>query len=490
MTAAPCPRSPLAVRLPADDDFAAWRHIARRLVRAAIPPDDAVWSGPAGVQESLFAVAGPALPEPSGGAPRPRASRAFLELARSAILHRDPTRLDLLYRLLWRLQSRPALMDDAADRDVRALHDLARAVRRDIHKMRAFVRFRAVSAADGAEQFVAWFEPAHHILRANARFFVDRFTRMRWSILTPLGSLHWDGEVLREGPPARRGDAPHEDAVEGLWQTYYASIFNPARLKVGAMLKEMPRRYWHNLPEAALIPGLIAGAQAREAQMITAGAREQGEHAGNLADIATAIARCRRCPIGCNGTRAVIGEGPARAPVMIVGEQPGDHEEAGGRPFIGPAGQLLRAQLERAGIDAAAAYITNAVKHFKFTASDTPRGKRRLHQAPTAGEIDTCRWWLESERAVVRPRLVLALGASAARGLLGRTVSVRNERGSSRRLDDGSELWIAVHPSYLLRLGDTARAAEEGRFAADLAAFAKRAAALRENDASQTASSA
>jgi DNA polymerase len=163
---------------------------------------------------------------------------------------------------------------------------------------------------------------------------------------------------------------------------------------------------------------------------------------------------------------------------MIVGEQPGDREEEAGRPFIGPAGQLLRAQLDNAGIDASAAYVTNAVKHFKFTASDTPRGKRRLHQSPTAGEIDTCRWWLEAERAVVRPRLVLALGASAARSLLGKTVSVQKERGSPRRLDDGSELWITVHPSYLLRLGDGPREAEERRFAADLAAFAERAAQL------------
>ena len=165
---------------------------------------------------------------------------------------------------------------------------------------------------------------------------------------------------------------------------------------------------------------------------------------------------------------------------MIVGEQPGDQEEEGGRPFIGPAGQLLRAGLADAGIDAGASWITNAVKHFKFTPQ--PTGKRRLHQSPTAGEIDTCRWWLDGERALVRPQLVLALGASAARGVLGKTVSVQRERGQGRSLPDGSELWITVHPSYLLRLRDDGREKEKARFAADLAAVAERLAELAAQD--------
>ena len=159
---------------------------------------------------------------------------------------------------------------------------------------------------------------------------------------------------------------------------------------------------------------------------------------------------------------------------MIVGEQPGDIEEQQGRPFVGPAGRLLRAHLDDAGIDQRAAYVTNAVKHFKFV----QRGKRRLHQSPTAKEIDICRWWVESERGIVRPQLVLALGASAARSLLGKTVSVQKVRGIPQRLEDGAELWITTHPSYLLRLEDSARAAEEARFAKDLAAVAERLAEL------------
>lgn len=462
-----------AVPLAAPDDFDGWRGQARRLLMADVPPDRVTWQVPGEAAGDLFAN-GRRLPAPRAAAPQPRVPRAFLELAAKAALHRDAGRFALLYRLLWRLQQRPGLIEDEADPDVRQLHRLARTVRRDLHKMRAFVRFRQIGSAE-AERYVAWFEPDHHILRANAQFFVDRFAGMRWAILTPQGSLHWDGQTLSEGPPACRADAPAEDAAEELWRRYYGSIFNPARLKVGAMLKEMPRRYWKNLPEAALIPGLIAGAQAREAAMVEQGGNAfEAERPAALPAIAQAIMACRRCPIGCNGTRAVAGEGAVQAPLMIVGEQPGDTEEEQGRPFIGPAGQLLRAHLEDAGLDLSKAWLTNAVKHFKFV----PKGKRRLHQNPTAKEIDICRWWLESERALVRPRLVLALGASAARGLLGKTVSVQQVRGQPLPLDDGSELWITTHPSYLLRLNDGSRAQEEGRFAGDLRAVAARLAEL------------
>lgn len=467
-----------AVPLAAPDDFAGWRDQARRLLMADVPPDRVTWQVPGEGGGDLFA-SGRHLPAPRADAPQPRVSRAFLDLAAKGALHRDEGRFALLYRLLWRLQQHPGLIEDEADPDVRQLHGLVRTVRRDIHKMRAFVRFRVIGSGE-EERYVAWFEPEHHILRANAKFFVNRFTGMRWAILTPQGSLHWDGEVLSEGPPAARSDAPAEDAAEDLWRRYYGSIFNPARLKVGAMLKEMPRRYWKNLPEAALIPELIAGAQAREAAMVEQGANVfDAERPGSLPEIAQAIMACRRCPIGCNETRAVSGEGPAQAPLMIVGEQPGDSEEEQGRPFIGPAGRLLRAHLEDAGLDLSQAWLTNAVKHFKYV----PRGKRRLHQNPTAKEIDICRWWLESERALVRPRLVLALGASAARSLLGKTVSVQQVRGQPMPLDahddlGGSELWITTHPSYLLRLNDDPRAQEEARFASDLRAVAARLAEL------------
>ncbi len=175
----------------------------------------------------------------------------------------------------------------------------------------------------------------------------------------------------------------------------------------------MPRKYWKNMPEAALIPRLVAGAQAREAAMVDKGAAVfgKGDRPESLSGIGEAIHACRRCPIGCNGTRAVMGEGAKDAALMIVGEQPGDVEEQEGRPFVGPAGRLLTAHLEKAGVVRDQAYVTNAVKHFKFT----PRGKRRLHQSPAAGEIDICRWWLDGERELIKPRVILALGERLAR---------------------------------------------------------------------------
>ena len=458
----------VAMAVAAHDDFDGWRDSARQLIQAGVAPDLVTWSLPGDHVGDLFAGAALPVDARNPDSAPVRASRGFVELAQSAVLHADPARFDVLYRLLWRLQASPRLMEDRADRDVRAIDALARAVRRDIHKMRAFVRFRVIADAEG-DHYVAWFEPSHHILRANARFFVGRFAGMRWSILTPRGALHWDGKVVREGPPANRADAPAGAPAEALWRTYYASIFNPARLKVDAMVKEMPRRYWKNLPEADLIPALIASAQSREAAMIAQGGEDMGRPPETLAALDAAVGACRRCAIGCNGTRAVPGEGPAPARLMIVGEQPGDHEEQTGQPFVGPAGQVLRDQARIAGLDLTMARVTNAVRHFKHAR----QGKQRLHQTPTAREIDTCRWWLDAERHLIRPRIVLALGASAARGLLGRTVGVQQERGQFIPLDDGARLLITTHPSYLLRLGDAARDEATARFAADLALVAQ-----------------
>jgi len=477
------------VQLPEADDFAFWRERARSLVQCEVPPDRIAWVG-LGMNGSLFTHGNTRLPVPPDDARIVRVNKQFVTLAKSVICHCDPERFGLLYRLLWRHQANPKVLEDRADADVRKLYELARQVRRDIHKMRAFVRFRLVEVPEGEaakgegappepeeqEHFVAWFEPEHHILRANAGFFVRRFANMRWSILTPRGSLHWDRETLSEGPPAQRSDAPSGDPTEDLWRKYYASIFNPARLKTGAMLKEMPRKYWKNMPEAALIPELVAGAQAREAKMVEAGALEFEERPDTLEAIDKAIHQCRRCPIGELDNQAVMGEGPRDAPLMIVGEQPGDQEDQQGRPFVGPAGQVLNAALEQAGIDRRSTYVTNAVKHFKFV----NRGKRRLHQSPTAKEIDICRWWNEAERAIVKPKLVLALGASAARGLLGKTVSISKARGAPLALEDGSELWVTAHPSYLLRLDGPAKEEQERLFAADLAAVAERLAELAE----------
>ncbi|MET0269460.1 MAG: UdgX family uracil-DNA binding protein, partial [Sphingomonas sp.] len=352
---------------------------------------------------------------------------------------------------------------------------------RDIHKMRAFVRFRELAGEDRAPRYVAWFEPSHHIVRHNAGFFMRRFTGMHWSILTPELSIHWDGTALSEGPGATRTDAPAGDPVEDVWKTYYASIFNPARVKVGTMLKEMPKKYWRNMPETALVPQLLAGAQSREAGMIQASSEKTGRtEIGGNAEMAWEALReeaaaCTRCPLWKPATQTVFGEGRVDAPLMFVGEQPGDNEDLEGRPFIGPAGQMFDRALAAAGVDRSAAYVTNAVKHFKFE----PRGKRRIHAKPGGPEIDACRWWIEQERMLIRPAVTVALGATAARSLLGRVVTISKTRGAPQRLPDGGECWVTVHPSYLLRIPDKAQAEEEyHRFVADLKQAAARLPAL------------
>ena len=465
--------------LSAPDDFEGWRDAARGLAASGVAPSGIVWQVKGG-EADLFGTEArqestPAIPVP----------RSFIELARDVVCHSDPERFALLYAMLVRLMASRDALEDAADPLMRRLEELAKAVRRDIHKMHAFVRFREL---DG--RFVAFFEPEHHIVRRAASFFVNRFTNMRWSILTPELSIHWDGERLTEGPGAVRADAPAGDPLEEIWRTYYASIFNPARLKVGAMLKEMPKKYWSNMPETSLVQPLIAGARQREVEMIdrsvakeglqhALGAERQVQPGGNLRAAWEALLKdarkCTRCELYKFGTQTVFGEGPLDASIMFVGEQPGDQEDLAGRPFVGPAGALFDDALEKAGIDRSAVYVTNAVKHFKFI----PRGKRRIHNKPDAGEISACRWWIEHERELIRPPVTVALGATAARSLIRKTVTIGKVRGAPLSLEDGSECWVTVHPSSLLRMPDPeARHEARALFVRDLKRIKARAAEL------------
>jgi uracil-DNA glycosylase family protein len=167
---------------------------------------------------------------------------------------------------------------------------------------------------------------------------------------------------------------------------------------------------------------------------------------------------CTRCDLYKPATQTVFGEGPLDASIMFVGEQPGDQEDLAGRPFVGPAGALFDTALEKAGIDRSTVYVTNAVKHFKFVA----RGKRRIHNKPDAGEITACRWWIEHERELIRPSVTVALGATAARSLIGKVVTISKVRGEPLTLADGSECWVTVHPSSILRAPDE-EARREGK---------------------------
>jgi DNA polymerase len=174
---------------------------------------------------------------------------------------------------------------------------------------------------------------------------------------------------------------------------------------------------------------------------------------------------CRRCPLFADATQTVFGEGPDAARVMFVGEQPGDFEDISGRPFVGPAGKLFNELLEQAEIDRGITYVTNAVKHFKFE----PRGKRRIHMKPNTGEIKACRWWLDHELALIKPDLVVALGATAAQSLLGKVVPITKMRGQVVTREDGLRVYLTVHPSFILRIPEPSQAADERmRFLNDL----------------------
>jgi DNA polymerase len=185
--------------------------------------------------------------------------------------------------------------------------------------------------------------------------------------------------------------------------------------------------------------------------------------------------KCSRCDLYKHATQTVFGEGPLDATIMFVGEQPGDQEDIAGRPFVGPAGAVFDEALEKAGIDRSSVYVTNGVKHFKFV----QKGKRRIHNKPDAGEISACRWWIAHERELIRPPVTVALGATAARSLIGKTVTIGKVRGEPLQLEDGTECWVTVHPSSLLRMPDR-EAREEGRrlFVRDLKLIKKRAAEL------------
>lgn len=459
------------IALSCPDSFDEYRDAARGLIAAEVSPEQVVWQ--TADSADLF---GESLPQPKGAASF-SVPAGYLDLAKDVICHSDPERFALLYLLLWRLtHGEKTLLMVASDPLVHRLRQMEKSVRRDLHKMTAFVRFRQVEDDEG-ERFVAWFEPDHHILRRVSSFFVDRFATMRWSILTPEGSLHWNLKTLTFGPALDKSMAPRDDALEDWWRSYYRSTFNPARANPTQQRAEMPKKYWRNLPEAPLIPGMLAEARSRTVKMLeaeplaprvaTGWAPEIAPQpaANSLEALKAEAACCQRCPLWKPATQTVFGEGPADAPVVFIGEQPGDQEDLAGKPFIGPAGQMFDRALAEAGIDRTRVYVTNAVKHFKYE----PRGKRRIHKSPNNGEIDHCRWWVEGELALIKPQIVVALGATAARAMTGRTVTISRERGRIVPFMGNRQGFITVHPSFLLRLPDrSAQEAEYRRFVDDL----------------------
>lgn len=425
-----------------ETDFDGWRRAARALVLNGVQPSEVTWRVN-GASEPPSDMAG----EVSDGTFSVPAK--FVELAKHAILHRGPHRFALLYRLLWRLHHHHDLLKAADDPDVAAVLAMARDVQRDIERMQASLRFREFGREQKA-RFIAWFAPAHRIVAAAAPFFASRYADMPWSILTPDACAHWDGYAVTITPGIP--ETPDANRLEQTWQCYCADIANPARLK------RAPEAYAGNLQHAPTV-------EPREPPMTRKAAAAE-----SLATLRAEAADCRDCPLWKDATQTVFGEGPARARLMLVGEQPGDKEDLAGKPFVGPAGNMLDRALAEAGIVREKVYVTNAVKHFKYVA----RGKIRLHQKPSTPEIRACRQWYERELAAVRPSLVVAMGGTAAQCVFGKIMPINKNRGRSITLEDGTAVLVTVHPSYLLRLPDEeAKAREYRRFVDDLRLAAK-----------------
>jgi uracil-DNA glycosylase len=442
-----------------EPSFEAWREAVRPLLNARTPPDAVDFADNAsGATESLFATARPAS---IASTPVVHVPRAFIERAKVVACHRSVDRWNLLYRILFRLQSDRNLMKLEIDDDMAEFRRLEHQVKRDLHKMHAFVRFRKITTEAG-ERFVSWYEPTHRVLELAAPFFAERFAVMHWMILTPEASVNWDSmeKQLSFGPGVPREHAPQSDDFEDLWRTYYSSIFNPARTNLNAMRSEMPVRYWKNLPELQTLPKLLSEANGRVELMI---ARQPKVTAASfvpsdrtLPILQKAIHSCEGCELFRCATQPVFGRGPVRARIMFVGEQPGDEEDRAGEPFVGPAGRLLNTLLAEAEIDRATAYVTNAVKHFKFT----ERGKRRLHENPRASEIFACRPWLLAELEAVQPELVVCLGATASKSLFGSNFGLMRDRGKLLQSPYADRVIATLHPSAILRAMDRERAAQ------------------------------
>ncbi len=459
------------------ETFDDWRIRARGLLVAGVTPAEISWSANP-EQLSLFDQADEISVTMSAEKQSINVPKEFLELAKQVAAHRNPARFEILYRTLWRLtRGERHLLADVTDDDVLSLYQMQKNVTRDVHKMKAFVRFRKVIAADGVENFIAWHRPDHRIVRLAAPFFSRRFVAMNWSILTPDESVTWDQRELVYGPGVPVTEAPKDDELEDLWKTYYASIFNPARIKVAMMKSEMPVRHWRTLPEASLIDDLLKQAPTRVENMIrkTEGFDETATHyfpeTKDLPSLHAAADCCKACDLHQHATQMVFGEGNPNAKIVLIGEQPGDREDIEGRPFVGPSGQLLNDALEQAGIDRDDVYITNVVKHFKFTEKETGRGGvRRLHKKPDSREIFACRPWLEAELETIGPQTVVCLGATPAQALFGRDFRITKSRGQVRPTDWCKRTIATWHPSAILRMPDATRKTQmQAEFVADLA---------------------
>jgi DNA polymerase len=461
------------------ETFAEWREAARELLVHDVPPEAVTWSAPntggdlfsgapfnaeqphnpdRQTQDSLPPQPAPDAPaQPVPNAPPPHVPRSLMNMLQSAACCRVPDRWAFLYRVIWRWQQGEHEVQSPADEDGARLHAMVKAVHREEHDMHAYIRFRERPPEAEPPRFVAWYEPQHDVLPQVAEHFISRMGKVSWMIATPEASVLWDGQTLHNTGPLVKNSDDLEDTGEALWLTYYRSVFNPARLNQSAMQQHIPSHRWKNLPEGKIVPQMISEASlgARKTGQFQAVGQRKGttipiapEDAQPERQQPSKLDECRRCELWQFATQAVGGEGPKKAKIMFVGEQPGDQEDLAGQPFVGPAGKLLDRVCEAAGVDRETIYVTNAVKHFKWE----PRGKRRLHKTPVQKEIEACHYWLEKELAYVKPTVIVALGATALKSVM-RTAAVTLKDSLGKPVfHEGHWVVTTYHPSYVLRV--------------------------------------
>lgn len=407
-------------------DFITWREEARKLLQDNIKPEAIIWNETNTKQQSLFPTEVSLNPTKINF----NIPATFLKLAETVCHHRDPERFNSLYHMLWRLvHENKNLLYISSDSLTNMLELMHKSVRRDVHKTKAFVRFRKSINFAGVENFIAWHKPDHYSLPLSAPFFKRRFSVMCWTILTPDQSVYYDGNDLHFGPGAKASDAPNEDLMEELWKEFYRAIFNPSRIKIKAMKKEMPVRHWATLPEAKIINEMLAEAPKRVEKMIkysegyAFSASDFIPNNPTLENLKIASKTCQGCPLYYSNHHTALGIGTRNAKLMIVCEQPDDIEDKTGIMLISEAGKLLKKALKDAEINKDSLYITYAVKHFKFAYD---QGKRQ-YKAPNLKDITNCRPWLIAEIKQISPKIIVCLGLTASRSLINSNFKQANQ---------------------------------------------------------------
>lgn len=401
-------------------DLKTWRQAARHYALAGTPPEALSWRVAQSAEDAqqVFQAASAEQTDPNAVLHLPRRLVEWILLGLQAS---SPERFDALYRLVFRVvQDHLDLTTALDDPDVCAVVGLVEAFKAETERFR--LEFARVFADPAQTVWSA--TPTAYVVEGNAAYCMARYARP-WEIRTAYRSMKWDGKALWFGA----GGAEVTAEPQGGWQ-------------------QAGQGMWQDWPRTVLVPDSAEVETTTSLDALAAGAMD-----------------CRSCTLWRPAARTVFGEGAATARVMLVGEQPGDQEDQAGRPFVGPAGQVLERALEEAGLSRNSVYVTNAVKHFRFTW----RNGRRLHQKPEQESVQACQMWLDAERRLIQPALIVMMGVTAAQSLLHRPVTISRERSRIFPLGEGSQGLVTVHPSYLLRLPSEAdKQREYARFVEDL----------------------